>query len=143
MEWYRPCRKSVCKSFALIGIPVAAGIINFVVLTAAASSCNSGIFSTSRMTYTLANDGQAPKQLKGLNNRSIPAPALIFSTLVLLIGVLMNYLLPDQVFTLVTGIATICFIWVWGIVLFSHIRFRKMMAEEAKKIHSKCLLRPL
>jgi D-serine/D-alanine/glycine transporter len=127
-----PAESPFVKVFALIGIPVAAGIINFVVLTAAASSCNSGIFSTSRMIYTLANDGQAPKQLKKLNNRSIPAPALIFSTLVLLVGVLLNYLLPDQVFTLVTSIATICFIWVWGVVLFSHIRFRKMMPEEEK-----------
>ena len=137
-----PAESPFVKVFALIGIPVAAGIINFVVLTAAASSCNSGIFSTSRMTYTLANDGQAPKQLKRLNNRNVPAPALIFSTLVLLIGVLLNYLLPDQVFTLVTSIATICFIWVWGVVLFSHIRFRKMMPEEAKNNPFKVPLAP-
>ncbi|TCP21176.1 D-serine/D-alanine/glycine:proton symporter (AAT family) [Scopulibacillus darangshiensis] len=128
-----PAESPFVKVFALIGIPVAAGIINFVVLTAAASSCNSGIFSTSRMTYTLANEGKAPKRMKRLNSRNVPAPALIFSTLVLLVGVLLNYLLPDEVFTLVTSIATICFIWVWGVILYSHIRFRKTMPEEAKK----------
>ena len=50
--------------FERIGIPAAAGIINFVVITAAASSCNSGIFSTGRMLYTLAQFGQAPARLR-------------------------------------------------------------------------------
>lgn len=49
--------------FTMIGIPAAAGIINFVVLTAAMSSCNSGIFSTSRMLYTLSAEGKAPKKI--------------------------------------------------------------------------------
>lgn len=52
------------RLFALIGIPFAAGIINFVVLTAAASSCNSGIFSNSRMLFGLSNQKQAPLFLK-------------------------------------------------------------------------------
>ncbi|MBS4174659.1 amino acid permease [Bacillus sp. FJAT-49736] len=121
------------KVFALIGIPAAAGIINFVVLTSAASSCNSGIFSTSRMLYTLANEGKAPKYLKTLNERNVPAPALLCSTLVLLVGVVLNYLLPDKVFTLVTSISTICFIWVWGVIIVSHLRYRKLMPESAKQ----------
>lgn len=127
-----PASSPFVKVFSLIGIPAAAGIINFVVLTSAASSCNSGIFSTSRMLYTLACQGKAPKRLKSLNNRNVPAPALIFSTLVLLIGVLLNYLLPDEVFTLVTSIATICFIWVWGIILVSQLRYRKLKPENAR-----------
>jgi D-serine/D-alanine/glycine transporter len=131
------------KVFSLIGIPSAAGIINFVVLTSAASSCNSGIFSTSRMLYTLANEGKAPKKLKELNERSVPAPALITSTLVLLIGVLLNYWLPEEVFTLVTSIATICFIWVWGIILIAHLRFRKLKSEEAKNISFRMPFAPI
>ncbi|MED1488519.1 amino acid permease [Bacillus smithii] len=131
------------KVFSLIGIPAAAGIINFVVLTSAASSCNSGIFSTSRMLYTLANEGKAPKKLKELNDQSVPAPALITSTLVLLIGVLLNYWLPDQVFTLVTSISTICFIWVWGVILIAHLRFRKLKPEEADKISFKMPFAPV
>ncbi|MGG3987966.1 amino acid permease [Bacillus smithii] len=131
------------KVFSLIGIPAAAGIINFVVLTSAASSCNSGIFSTSRMLYTLANEGKAPKKLKELNDQSVPAPALITSTLVLLIGVLLNYWLPDQVFTLVTSISTICFIWVWGVILIAHLRFRKLKPEEAEKISFKMPFAPV
>ncbi|MEK4873707.1 amino acid permease [Bacillus sp. FSL W8-0102] len=131
------------KVFSLIGIPAAAGIINFVVLTSAASSCNSGIFSTSRMLYTLANEGKALRKLKELNDQSVPAPALITSTLVLLIGVLLNYWLPDQVFTLVTSISTICFIWVWGVILIAHLRFRKLKPEEAEKISFKMPFAPV
>ncbi|MTT32407.1 amino acid permease [Terrilactibacillus sp. BCM23-1] len=113
------------KVFQLIGIPAAAGIINFVVLTSAASSCNSGIFSTSRMLYILSIEGKAPKLFGKLNRRNIPSAGLFASTSVLLIGVLLNYLLDaTAVFTLVTSIATICFLWVWGIILIAHLRFR-------------------
>ena len=59
--------------FERIGIPAAAGIINFVVITAAASSCNSGIFSTGRMLYTLAQFGQAPRLLGKVNAGHVPA----------------------------------------------------------------------
>ncbi|MGV3464280.1 MAG: amino acid permease [Heyndrickxia sp.] len=137
-----PASSPFVKVFSLIGIPAAAGIINFVVLTSAASSCNSGIFSTSRMLFTLANEGKAPKMLKHLNERNVPAPALICSTLVLLVGVLLNYLLPDKVFTLVTSISTICFIWVWGVIIVSHLRYRKLMPENAKRNPFKMPLAP-
>lgn len=128
--------------FSLIGIPAAAGIINFVVLTSAMSSCNSGLFSTGRMLYTLANEGKAPNRLGSLNNKQVPAAALIVSTFFLSFGVLLNYFLPEKVFTLVTSIATICFIWVWGIILVSHLRFRKLKPEEARNSSFKMPLSP-
>ncbi|WNB92936.1 amino acid permease [Bacillus sp. NEB1478] len=129
--------------FKLIGIPAASGIINFVVLTSAMSSCNSGLFSTGRMLYTLANEGKAPKKLGSLNKKQVPATALIVSTFFLSFGVLLNYLLPEKVFTLVTSIATICFIWIWGIILVSHLRFRKLKPEEVRKISFKMPLSPV
>ena len=62
MPWteFHPGESPFVMVFEGMGIPAAAGIINFVVITAAASSCNSGIFSTGRMLYTLAQFGQAP-----------------------------------------------------------------------------------
>ena len=59
--------------FDHIGIPAAAGIINFVVITAAASACNSGIFSTGRMLYTLAQFKQAPRVFGRVSRRHVPA----------------------------------------------------------------------
>lgn len=111
--------------FALIGIPVAAGIINFVVLTSAASAGNSGLFSTSRMLYTLSINNQAPTKLKKLNKHAVPSNALVISTIVVSIGALISKIIPEQAFTIVTTISAICFIWVWSIILLSHINYMK------------------
>jgi D-serine/D-alanine/glycine transporter len=111
--------------FALIGIPVAAGIINFVVLTSAASACNSGLFSTSRILYTLSRNGEAPAKLEKLNKQAVPSNALLTSTIVVSIGALLSKLIPEQAFTVVTTISAICFIWVWSIILISHIKYSK------------------
>lgn len=67
-----PDNSPFVRLFALIGIPFAAGIINFVVLTAAASSCNSGIFSNSRMLYGLSNQNQAPPTFASTNKHGVP-----------------------------------------------------------------------
>jgi D-serine/D-alanine/glycine transporter len=130
------------KVFTLVGIPAAAGIINFVVLTSAASACNSGLFSTSRMLYSLGREGNAPKSFSVLGKSSVPSIALISSTLALSVGVVLNYFLPDFVFTLVTSISAICFIWVWGIILVSHIIYLKKRPELAAASKFKAPLAP-
>lgn len=117
-------------TFDKAGIPAAAGIINFVVLTAALSSCNSGIFSTGRMLFNLAQHGEAPKRYANLTKGGVPGAAVIASAVVLLIGVGLNYVVPDKVFTWVTSIATIGAIWTWGIILLSQIRFRKGLNDQ-------------
>lgn len=114
------------KTFRLVGIPLAAGIINFVVLTSAASACNSGLFSTSRILYNLGKNNQGPKSFSKLNKNHVPSNALLVSTIVLSIGALLSKLIPDQAFSIVTTISAICFIWVWGVILVCHIRYKKM-----------------
>ncbi|RYL93464.1 amino acid permease [Sporolactobacillus sp. THM7-4] len=121
------------KVFTLVGVPAAASVINFVVLTSAASACNSGLFSTSRMLFSLGREGNAPKTFSVLGKSSVPSSALIFSAAALSVGVLLNYLLPDFVFTLVTSISAICFIWVWSIILISHIIYLKKRPDLAAK----------
>ncbi|WP_342047694.1 amino acid permease [Bacillus sp. OTU530] len=120
-------------TFEQLGIPAAAGIINFVVLTAALSSCNSGIFSTARMLFNLAENGDAPKKLGGVTKNGIPGFAVICSAVVLLMGVLLNYVVPAKVFTWVTSIATFAAIWTWGIILLSQIAYRKNLNSSEKK----------
>src|SRR5271166_1619512 len=93
--------------FDRMGIPAAAAIINFVVITAAASSCNSGIFSTGRMLYTLAQFGQAPRAFGRVNRRHVPAAGITASVAVMLLGVVLNYFVPEQVFTYVTSVALV------------------------------------
>ncbi|MDR4435114.1 alanine permease AlaP [Bacillus tequilensis] len=120
-------------TFEKVGIPSAAGIINFVVLTAALSSCNSGIFSTGRMLFNLAEQEEAPKAYGQLTKGGIPGKAVLASAGVLLVGVLLNYVVPAKVFTWVTSIATFGAIWTWAIILLSQIKYRKSLQPEEKK----------
>lgn len=102
--------------FSLVGIPVAAGIINFVVLTSAASACNSGLFSTSRILYNLSRHEQGPATFAKLSKNHVPSNALWISAVVLSVGALLSKLIPQQAFSIVTTISAICFIWVWSII---------------------------
>jgi len=113
------------KTFSLIGIPIAAGIINFVVLTSAASACNSGMFSTSRILYNLSRSNQAPSNLAKLNKNHVPHNALFISTLVVSVGALLSKLIPAQAFGIVSTISAICFIWVWGVIIVCHLKYKK------------------
>mgnify|MGYP002732621451 CR=1 FL=1 len=128
--------------FTLIGIPVAAGIINFVVMTSAASACNSGLFSTSRILHTLSKDGSAPKKVGRLNKRAVPSNALFLSAIVVSIGALLSKIIPEQAFTIVTTISAICFIWVWSIILIAHIQYKRTRPELAEKSTFKAPLAP-
>ncbi|NMF89058.1 amino acid permease [Aromatoleum petrolei] len=111
--------------FEKIGIPAAAGIINFVVITAAASSCNSGIFSTGRMLYTLAQFKQAPASLAKVSMSHVPANAITLSAAVMLVGVALNYVVPEEAFVYVTSVATVGAVWTWGIIVWSHLKYRQ------------------
>ncbi|XJZ27761.1 amino acid permease [Bacillota bacterium Lsc_1132] len=130
------------KTFSLVGIPIAAGIINFVVLTSAASACNSGLFSTSRILYNLSIHKEGPAKLAKLNKNRVPSNALVTSAVVLSVGALLSKLIPEQAFGIVTTISAICFIWVWGIILVSHLRYTKSRPDLRKKSNFKAPFTP-
>ncbi|MGV9923807.1 D-serine/D-alanine/glycine transporter [Nocardia rhamnosiphila] len=113
--------------FSLAGLGVAASVVNFVVLTSATSSANSGIYSTSRMVYGLAGDGDAPALFGKLSRRKVPANALRFSCAFLLIGVVLLYAGQSivEAFTVVTTISSLCFMFVWTMILASYLVYRK------------------
>jgi AAT family amino acid transporter len=111
--------------FEKLGVPGAAGIITLVVITAAASSCNSGLFSTGRMLWSLAQRGQAPRPFAALNAHHVPAAGIHVSAAVMLLTVVLNYAAPRQVFIWVTSIALIGALWTWGIILVSHRNYRR------------------
>lgn len=122
-----PDKSPFVELFVLAGLPAAASIINFVVLTSAASSANSGVFSTSRMLYGLAQDGVAPRRFALLSKRAVPSSGLTFSCVCLLGGVVLIYLIPNvvTVFTMVTTVSAILFMFVWSIILCSYMVYRK------------------
>jgi amino acid transporter, AAT family len=120
------------QTFEKLGIHTAAGIINFVVITAALSSCNGGIFSTGRMLYGLAIEGQAPRYFAKTSRSGLPRRAILFSLAALLLGVALSYVAFEQLFAWATAIATFGAIWIWGIILVSHLRYRRQTAADAQ-----------
>ncbi|MFG2823436.1 amino acid permease [Kitasatospora sp. NPDC048365] len=121
---FQPGVSPFVAAFGKVGIPAAAGIINFVVLTAALSSCNSGMYSTGRMLRDLALRGQAPGRLTALNRSRTPAVAITLSCLLMGAGVVLNYLVPARAFEYITSVATVCGLWTWSVILLSQIRYR-------------------
>ena len=126
-----PNKSPFVELFTLIGLPAAASIINFVVLTSAASSANSGIYSTSRMLFGLAKKQDAPEPFGKLSSRSVPANGLLFSCLCLFGGVVLIYLVPNvmEAFTIVTTISAILFMFIWSMILISYIAYRRKRAD--------------
>jgi len=114
--------------FERLGIPGAATIITIVVITAASSSCNSGLFSTGRMLWSLAQRGQAPSRFATLNANHVPAAGIHLSAAVMLVTVALNFLVPKEVFTWLTSIADIGALWTWGIILVAHRNYRQAVA---------------
>ena len=119
--------------FNAVGILAAASIVNFVVLTSAASATNSGIFSTSRMIYALSKRGHAPSRMRRLTNHAVPYQATLFSAAALLFTVVLNYVMPESVFIMITSISTFCFIYIWAIIVVCHLKYRKTNPELAKQ----------
>ncbi|MCG4281013.1 amino acid permease [Lacticaseibacillus saniviri] len=114
--------------FKNVGIAAAADIINFVVLTAAASACNSAIFSTGRLLFSLAleSDNQQLTKLSKLSKRQVPARAIIASTATIAVAVLLNLFLPGAVFALVSSVATISFLFVWVMMILAHLKYKRL-----------------
>lgn len=138
-----PDKSPFVQVFSAVGIAAAATIVNFVVLTSAASACNSGIFSTSRMVYSLAKENNAPESMKTLTRQHVPANATLFSALVVLAAVILQYIMPEGVFVLITSISTFCFIFIWAIIVICHLKYRKTNPEIAAASKFKMPLYPV
>lgn len=126
-----PSKSPFVELFLIAGFPAAAGIVNFVVLTSAASSANSGVFSASRMLFGLADQGNAPRVFKRLSGHSVPVISLAFTSLLMLLGVLLLYVVPEVMtaFTLVSTVSAILVIFTWSTILASYIAYRKKHPE--------------
>ncbi len=138
-----PDKSPFVQVFSAVGIVAAASIVNFVVLTSAASACNSGIFSTSRMVYSLAKENNAPQLMKKLTSTQVPSNATVFSATVILISVILNFIMPEGVFVLITSISTFCFIFIWAIIVICHMKYRKINPKLAAKSKFKMPLYPI
>ncbi|WP_455476659.1 amino acid permease [Bartonella sp. B41] len=122
-----PDKSPFVEMFWLAGIPIAAGLVNFVVLTSAASSANSGIFATSRMIYGLAAKQPALRVFGKLSKRHVPSKALYFSCMCILLGCIITSVSESAIraFTIMTTISALAFIYIWSVILISYIVYRR------------------
>ena len=117
-------------TFAKVGITAAAGIINFVVITSAMSGCNSGIYSAGRMLYTLGINGQGPKFFAKVSRNGVPLFGTIGVLVGLVIGVVLSYIAPENLFVYVYSASVLPGMIPWFIILISQIQFRKVKGAE-------------
>ncbi|MCK9800993.1 amino acid permease [Pseudomonas sp. MAFF 302030] len=124
-------RSPFVELFLLGGLPAAAGMINFVVMTSAASSANSGVYSGSRMLYGLSHNKQAPQAFGRLSGSGTPVRALVFSGLCMAIALTLLFAIPDimVIFTLVSTISAVMVIVTWSLILLSYFAYRRSNHE--------------
>lgn len=109
--------------FAGIGIPHAGDIIQVVVLTAAMSSLNAGLYATGRTLRSMAVAGEAPRMAAKLNRNQVPAGGIIITSALGLFGVLLNAFLAEEAFEIVMNLAGIGIAGTWAAILVTHLAY--------------------
>jgi L-asparagine transporter-like permease len=117
-------------AFAAAHIPFAAAIMNFVVLTAALSSVNTNLYLSTRMLYSLGRGGYAPAWMGKVSGNGVPHRALLASTAGIIIAIVLALKAPKNAFLILYGVAVAGMLFVWLVILNTHLRFRKMLAPE-------------
>ncbi|MDR0401504.1 MAG: amino acid permease [Endomicrobium sp.] len=130
-------------TFSGLGIKQAAAIINFVIITASLSTANSGMFSNGRMLHSLALQKHAPKFLAKVNSKKIPSNAVIASFVFCLLGVILNIIVPENVFMMLLSITTFLGLFIWGAIMVVHICSRRgKTANDVTKLKYPMLFYP-
>lgn len=111
--------------FSALGIPAVGDIMNAVVLTAALSSCNSGLYSTGRILRSLAQKGEAPAITGRMNSRHVPYGGILFTGAAYLAGVVLNYIVPKDAFDIAIAIASLGVVSTWATLIICQMKLRQ------------------
>lgn len=111
--------------FEMVGIPVAAQIMNFVVLTAVLSCLNSGLYTSSRMLYAMAHKGDAPKAFIKVSRNGVPVRAVLAGTFFAYVSIIFHFVSPDKLFMFLVNASGGIALLVYLAIAFSHLRMRK------------------
>ncbi|HHL2561962.1 TPA: amino acid permease [Yersinia enterocolitica] len=109
---------------------LVATILNVVVLTAALSVYNSGVYCNSRMLFGLASQGNAPKVLTKVNKRGVPILSIALSALATSAGVVINYVMPGKAFELLMALVVSTLVINWVMICLAHLKFRAAKVRE-------------
>ncbi len=128
--------------FSQLGIDWAAHLLNFIILTAALSVYNSGMYANSRMLFGLAVQGNAPKIFAKVTQQGVPMPAVIFSSVLIFGCVLLNYFVPEQALSHLMYMAVAALVLNWAIISFTHLKFKRAVRLEGKTVKFPALFSP-
>ncbi len=117
-------------AFAAARIPFAAAIMNFVVLTAALSSVNTNLYLSTRMLFSLGRGGYAPQWMGKVSSNGVPHRALVASTAGIVAAILLAIFAPKNAFLMLYGTAVAGMLFVWLVILTTHLRFRRAITSE-------------
>ncbi|MFE2458171.1 amino acid permease [Streptomyces sp. NPDC059402] len=126
-----------------LGIPNAGEIMNFIVLTSVLSCLNSGLYTASRMAFSLGERGDAPKAFARTTRRGVPQTAILSSVVFGFVAVFFNYKFPDTVFLFLLNSSGAVALLVWLVICFSQLRLRRIIqAETPEKLVVRMWLYP-
>lgn len=121
--------------FGQMGLPWMGDVMNMIVITAALSSCNSGLYSIGRIFRTMANNGHAPQWLTRMSKSHVPYAAILAIGAVYLVGILLNiWLGGSHAFDLALNTASIGVIFTWGSIFASQIALRRIKGNDASSL---------
>ncbi|MFW1747765.1 amino acid permease [Acinetobacter guillouiae] len=120
--------------FSQLGLGWAAHLLNFIILTAALSVYNSGMYANSRMLYGLAVQGNAPKMFAKVSKQGVPITAVIFSSILIFGCVLLNYFVPEEALSHLMYLAVAALVLNWALISFTHLKFRRAKKLEGTKV---------
>jgi len=129
--------------FSQLGINWAAHLLNFIILTAALSVYNSGMYANSRMLFGLAQQGNAPKIFQKVNKQGVPIPAVLFSALLIFGCVLLNYFVPEDALGHLIYIVVGALVLNWAMISLTHLKFIQHMKQVGQKTSFPALWSPV
>lgn len=138
-----PNKSAFVSVFEMLDENLISHILNFVVLTAALSVYNSGLYCNSRMLYGLAEQGNAPKLLMYTNHRGTPIFAVMLSGLATLTAVVLNYFVPEEAFHILMALVVSALVINWMMISYTHLMFRRYKAQDGVVTKFKALFYPV
>jgi L-asparagine permease len=108
-----------------LGIPSMGGIMNVIVMTAALSSVNSGLYSTGRILKSMASAGSAPRFLERMSKSGVPFGGVLLTAGFYLAGIVLNMVMPSEAFEIALEFSAVGIIAMWSMILIAHLAFHR------------------
>jgi AAT family amino acid transporter len=116
--------------FGFSGLPGAAHVMNFVLLTAVLSAANSGIYATSRTLFTMSQTGEAPKAFLKTSKQGVPLNGIFLTTICILAGVFLAYMTPDRVISYLMTIPGFTVLLIWIGICLAQLKLRPQYKDK-------------